>query len=133
MKLHEYTVFELEMIALNNWLSVMAHCDGLTFNSTAEFNFFLNKYLPLAPWGEFSFATVRPTQTVKVIYLKEYLGQSYQFIQKKMGMSPNRIQKVLKEGFIPSRPDDPVYDQLIHEWKKLRPFLPNEIFVKWLR
>jgi hypothetical protein len=130
--IHRYIIFELEILALQNWIGEMTRLSRSVFNPDKELYRFLQEYTPNEKWLLLDTSYFRHTQTIKVIYLKQ-IGMSYQFIQAKMGMSPNYIQKVLREGFLPQRPDNSLYDELIEEWKKLRPLLPNEIFIKYLK
>jgi hypothetical protein len=133
LKLQDSIVFEIEISALRNWLATMASASGRHFNPDKELHNFLQKFRPGVSWQMLDTRYYRHTQTMKVVYLKEHLGLTYREIQEKMFMSPNKIQKILKEGFIPARIGAYAPESFIEEWIELRQFLPNEIFSKWLK
>jgi uncharacterized protein YerC len=132
-KLHEYTVFEIEMNALKKWLTAIKSVSRLHFNPDAEFYRFLQSRLPGVNWQELDTNQFQYTDSTKALYLLES-GCTYTQIQNALGLSPTTISKIKKGyGFAPTRPVNPTYMLMIAEWKRLRPLLPNEIFIKWLK
>lgn len=132
-RLHEYTIFELEITALKNWLAATKSLSGLQFNRDKDLYQFLQSRLPDVNWQQLDTNYFRYTVSTKALYLLE-MGCTYKQIQDALGLSPTTISKIKKGyGFAPSRPINTVYMLMIAEWKRLRPLLPNEIFVKWIK
>lgn len=143
--LHRYIVFQIELTCMRKWLSDIHHNTHRT--SDQMLSGFLPEFMELPYWTFYrQLKLVRATKEEKILYLRFHapvpkkrdgsegnpLGINK--IAAFLNASNKTVEHTIKAGRNRRHiQEHPGVDELIKEWQKYKKYIPDEIFVKYLR
>lgn len=133
-KVNEYLVFNTEMQALKEWLQYLHRIAAPNKLITSKlFTNFMQEHFNM-DLSEIVFSRIVPMNMSEKIKYLANLGLNKNEITKVTGKYHYTVDKTLREdnNVRYYQPNEEM-DKLMEQWEKVRPLIPNEIFINYLK